>query len=86
MDRSFVLNVPGNSGDATITSTIIALAHALNLQVVAEGVEDEKQAAFLVENGCHVMQGYLYSMPVPPEGIRGLVASGLPEALRQQAA
>ena len=86
VDRSFVLNVPGNSGDATITSTIIALAHALNLQVVAEGVEDEKQAAFLVENGCHVMQGYLYSMPVPPEGIRGLVASGLPEALRQQAA
>lgn len=86
VDRSFVLNVPGNSGDATITSTIIALAHALNLQVVAEGVEDEKQAAFLVENGCHVMQGYLFSMPVSAESISGLVRTGLPDSLKMKAA
>jgi EAL domain-containing protein (putative c-di-GMP-specific phosphodiesterase class I) len=77
VDRSFVMHVPGNRNDATITAAIIALAHSLGLRVVAEGVETEEQADFLVKNGCKVMQGYLYSRPVPAAEIPSLVALGL---------
>ena len=78
VDRSFVMHVPGNKGDSMITSAIIALAHSLNLQVVAEGVESEAQANFLLKSGCQVMQGYLYSKPVPADEIPELVARKLP--------
>ncbi|MBP9218988.1 MAG: EAL domain-containing protein [Sterolibacterium sp.] len=84
VDRSFVRNLPDNQVDATIAGTIIALAHALSLKVVAEGVEEQAQAEFLVAHGCRVMQGYLYSMPAPAGDIVDLVAAGLPGVLRVQ--
>jgi diguanylate cyclase (GGDEF)-like protein/PAS domain S-box-containing protein len=65
MDRSFVRNITSSSKDATITVAVISLAHSLNLQVVAEGVETEGQMAHLMDYQCDQVQGYLFSRPVP---------------------
>jgi len=64
IDRSFIKDVTTNLEDASITTAIITLAHSLNLQVVAEGVETIEQEAFLKGKGCDKMQGYLYSKPM----------------------
>jgi EAL domain-containing protein (putative c-di-GMP-specific phosphodiesterase class I) len=52
-----------------IAEAIIALAKVLNIRAIAEGVENEAQAAFLQSKGCHEAQGYLYSRPLPVEKI-----------------
>lgn len=65
IDRSFVHDIPGSKEDTEIAATIIAMAHNLNLTVVAEGVESEAQAAFLREHGCEFYQGYHFSRPLP---------------------
>ncbi|MFT5659677.1 MAG: EAL domain-containing protein (putative c-di-GMP-specific phosphodiesterase class I) [Sulfurimonas sp.] len=49
---------------------MIALAHSLNLKVIAEGVETKEQRDFLVENGCSSIQGYFYSKPIPTEDLK----------------
>ena len=74
VDRSFVMNVPDNRNDAAIAAAIIALAQSLGLQVVAEGVETQEQSDFLVNHGCAVIQGYLYSRPVPAPQIPSLAS------------
>ena len=66
VDRSFIMHVTDNAEDASITSTIIHLGHAIGLKVIAEGVETEKQMSFLAQNGCDEFQGYLFSKPLPP--------------------
>jgi EAL domain-containing protein (putative c-di-GMP-specific phosphodiesterase class I) len=65
IDRSFIRDLPGDPGSAMITRAVIALAHSLRLQVVAEGVETEAQLAFLRTLNCDEFQGfYLYrSLP-----------------------
>ena len=65
VDRSFVMNADRDAGDAQIVRTVIALAHSLHLEVVAEGVESEAQAAFLRSCGCATVQGFLYARPLP---------------------
>ena len=65
IDRSFVKDVTVDSGDAAITSAIIAMGQNLRLHVVAEGVETEAQADFLLDRGCRTMQGFLFFKPVP---------------------
>ncbi|HEV8149245.1 MAG TPA: EAL domain-containing protein [Gemmatimonadales bacterium] len=67
IDRSFIVDVTSSADAAAITTAIIALARAMELDVVAEGVETKAQASFLRERGCQKAQGYLYGRPVPPQ-------------------
>lgn len=69
IDRSFVIDMSGSSGHMAIVSTIISLAHALNLKVVAEGVETDEQYRLLKSLECDQIQGYLYGGTMPPEEI-----------------
>jgi diguanylate cyclase (GGDEF)-like protein/PAS domain S-box-containing protein len=66
IDRSFINEVGTDPNDAAIASSVIALAQAMSLEVVAEGIETEEQLRFLVARGCTEGQGYLFSRPVPP--------------------
>jgi diguanylate cyclase (GGDEF)-like protein/PAS domain S-box-containing protein len=63
IDRSFVAEVPANRDQGAIVAAIVALAHALQIRVVAEGVETEAQRAFLKSCGCDFIQGYLVGRP-----------------------
>jgi diguanylate cyclase (GGDEF)-like protein/PAS domain S-box-containing protein len=65
IDRSFVRDVGLQSGSSSIVEAIIALGHKLKLDIVAEGVENEVQRAFLVSGGCSSMQGFLLGAPLP---------------------
>lgn len=74
IDRSFVKDVVEDANGAAITRAIIALAHGLNLEAVAEGVETVEQVAFLRDNGCDEIQGYYFSPPVWPEQLEQMMA------------
>lgn len=65
IDRSLVCDIETNRDSAAIAAGVIALAHNLNLKVVAEGVERESQMAYLRGHHCDIAQGYLYGRPVP---------------------
>ncbi|MFN0179881.1 MAG: EAL domain-containing protein [Gemmatimonadales bacterium] len=67
IDRAFVRPIPHDRESVAIATAIVALARALDFEVVAEGVENEEQARFLLELGCHRAQGYLIGPPVSPE-------------------
>lgn len=67
LDRSFVTDIETDANDASIFAATIALGHSLGLELVAEGVETEVQREFLSRLGCDILQGYLYSKPLPFE-------------------
>jgi diguanylate cyclase (GGDEF)-like protein/PAS domain S-box-containing protein len=67
IDRSFIRELPNNSGDMAITEAIISLGKALGVNVIAEGVETCEQEAFLRSHGCNEIQGFLYSKPCDPD-------------------
>jgi EAL domain-containing protein (putative c-di-GMP-specific phosphodiesterase class I) len=73
IDIAFIREVTSNPQDAAIARTIIELAHSLNLQVIAEGVETPEQLAFLTANGCDQVQGYLFSRPLPVKELEGFL-------------
>jgi len=78
IDRSFIANVTSDPGDAAITTAIIALAGALGLDVVAEGVEGKAQSDFLRAKGCHRAQGYLFGKPSPAAVFEECLRNGIP--------
>lgn len=73
IDRSFVEGVLINANDAAIVSAVIAMAHTLGLEVIAEGVETQEQMNFLKDLSCDQIQGYLISRPVPRDQIDVLI-------------
>jgi diguanylate cyclase (GGDEF)-like protein/PAS domain S-box-containing protein len=75
IDMSFVRGIGVNHADEAIIRAVIALARSLEFQIVAEGVEREDQLAFLMNDGCSIVQGYLFSKPLPSADIPTFVAS-----------
>lgn len=69
IDQGYVKGIPYDLNDNAITKAVIALAHSLNLKVVAEGVETLEQLEFLADLGCDIVQGYFLSRPLPQEKI-----------------
>jgi diguanylate cyclase (GGDEF)-like protein len=67
IDRSFVVDIPGDKEDVAIVRTIISLAKNLGLDLIAEGAETKEQVACLVEEGCNNIQGYYFSKPLSKE-------------------
>ncbi len=68
IDKSFIQDISNNKFDSiALISTIVSLAHSLKMDVIAEGVETEEQLNILKDHQCEVVQGYLFSPPVPPE-------------------
>jgi len=74
IDRSFVSDVVTNSADAGIVRAVVAMAHGLKLNVIAEGVETKEQFTYLRENGCDALQGYWFSRPLKVEAVDALLA------------
>jgi diguanylate cyclase (GGDEF)-like protein/PAS domain S-box-containing protein len=73
IDISFIRDIPNDADDAEIVAAIIAMAHRLDLQVVAEGVENEEQVRFLRTLGCDQIQGYLVGRPLSADNIASLL-------------
>jgi len=72
IDQSFVRDINHDNNDAMIVKTIIEMAQNFDLDVIAEGVENEEQLMYLKENGCPLFQGYFFAKPMPPEEIERL--------------
>lgn len=89
IDRSFVNQLAEGHVSVTITQAIVTLAHAMDLEVTAEGVETDGQATILARLGCNTLQGFLFSGPVSPEKIADVFAdpgNSMPRRRRSKAA
>ena len=75
IDQSFVRDVLTDPNDAAIARMVIGLGDSLHFAVIAEGVETHGQRKFLMENGCHLFQGYLFSKPVTADALVQFVRS-----------
>jgi len=73
IDRSFVAGMAANSPDSALVAAAIAMGRALEMEVIAEGIETSEQVADLRELGCPLGQGYLFARPLPPEELDGLL-------------
>ncbi len=69
IDRSFIANINDNAADEAVVQAVIDLSHTLGMKVVAEGVETPEQEATLRALDCDIIQGYLYSRPLPPRDL-----------------
>ncbi|MET0104653.1 MAG: EAL domain-containing protein [Sedimenticola sp.] len=73
IDRSFIMDLPNDLNDASITRAVLALGKSLQLKVLAEGVETEEQLIFLRSHGCEEIQGYFFSPPVSADEMTTLL-------------
>jgi len=73
IDRSFVIGINEETHDAAIVTAIIAMAHSLHLNLIAEGVDRPEHVSFLTAHGCLAAQGYYYSQPVPADAMTELL-------------
>ena len=73
IDQVFIRGLGEKSGDEAIVSAILAMADGLGLKVVGEGVETLDQLRFLMENGCHEIQGYLLGKPMPQDALMAYI-------------
>ncbi len=73
IDRSFIKDINNDENADKLIASIISIAHGLELEVVAEGVEEKYQADYLTALGCEYLQGYYFSRPIPPEAILDLI-------------
>ena len=73
IDRSFVMALPGDDDGKAVVSAVLAMAHTLGKEAVAEGIETEAQAALLLRLGCDLAQGYLFGKPMPAGELRDLL-------------
>ena len=73
IDRSFVKNIGKDGSNGAIAKAVLAMAHSMNLEVVAEGVETEVQYEFLKKHGCQMIQGYLISKPLVADDFEKLL-------------
>jgi diguanylate cyclase (GGDEF)-like protein len=80
IDRSFVMRIDSDLGAASIVAAVIAMAHSLGLEVVAEGVETESQLLFLEEHECDQVQGFRFSPAVPADELEALALAPLTES------
>ncbi|GAA0508819.1 hypothetical protein Ade02nite_62270 [Paractinoplanes deccanensis] len=85
IDRSFVLGMATDRGDAAIVRSVIDLAEALGLRAVAEGVEDERTWRLLAEAGCHAAQGWFHARPMPAPELLGWLSRYRPLRLPRAA-
>jgi diguanylate cyclase len=76
IDRCFIQNITENPNNAAITKAIIEMAKSLNLKLIAEGVETTEELSFICRHGCDVMQGYLFSRPLPIHEFSQLLKTG----------
>ena len=86
IDKSFVLDIAHNGDSRAIVQAIAAMAHRLNLQVIAEGVETQAQADALREAGCDQGQGFLYARPLDAAAAARFIADGEAPARRLRSA
>jgi EAL domain-containing protein (putative c-di-GMP-specific phosphodiesterase class I) len=77
IDRSFVAGMAANSPDSALVAAAIAMGRALEMEVVAEGIETSEQVADLRELGCPLGQGFLFARPLPPEEIDSLLSADI---------
>lgn len=81
IDRSFIIDIPGDEEDCVITELIATMAQRLSLEVVAEGVETKEQFEFLKNINCDLIQGYLFSRPLPADQFMVYIFNGVQKAI-----
>jgi len=78
IDRALIADVPGDHTTGAVLRAIVELARACDAEIIAEGVEDEEQLGFLIDNGISLMQGYLFGQPLPVAVVTELLHTRLP--------
>lgn len=86
IDQSFIRNIETDQSDKIIVKTIIAMGHSLGLEVVAEGIEEPSQKAYLQEHKCDILQGFLFGKSLNHDTFGKLLQDGIPAIHQQDAA